>query len=111
MEPTSNFMRALEFAHNRRSEMPSYSGLPGDLTTQQFAVKQMLRHPFQVIDGRTVNTVAQAHRAVRRLYIRKTWRIGALFFDIDWTKIVDWLTENWDEILKILLTILPLFIL
>lgn len=29
----------------------------------------------------------------------------------DWSNIWDWFAENWDEILKILLTILPLFIL
>jgi hypothetical protein len=111
MEETGNFLVGLQAAHDRRSKMPVYSSIAGlPVNEAHHHVSQMLRHPFQVIDGRTVNTVREVHRAVRRLYIRKTWRIGALFTGLDWTTMVDWLVEHWDDILRVILVVLPFLI-
>ena len=49
-----------------------------------------------------------AHREVRRLYLQKQGKRFA--WRVDWSKLVNWLIENWDEILKIVVTILPLVI-
>lgn len=103
MEPTSNFSLALKSVLNQRKA----AGLSvnGDLL-----VSRMCDHPFASIHGETVNLMDRAHRQVRRYYIRQTWSIRSLFGSIDWSTITDWLYEHWDDILRILLAILPLLI-
>lgn len=103
MEATSNFAHALETVYNERKE----SGL---LVKGDVAVFNLIRQPMQMGPNGFVNNMDRVHRRVRRLYIRKTWDLSALFVDMDWNSILDWLKENWDEILKIILVIIPLFI-
>ena len=35
---------------------------------------------------------------------------GTVSFNLDWDSIIEYLKENWDEILRFILTIIPLFI-
>lgn len=60
-------------------------------------------------------------RALRNDRIMERWQrrvveiaplpvIGGADYEFVFQNLLDWLMENWDEILKILLTILPLFI-
>jgi len=49
--------------------------------------------------------LALAHQRVMRK-LRREVPYGA----VDWTKIVDWLKANWQDILKILLSLLVMFI-
>lgn len=104
MEATSNFAHALEHVYNQRKA--AGIAVAGDV-----AVSQLIRHPITTdVNGGLVNHMAIAHRRVRRYYIRKTWDFKALFTDIDWNSILDWLTEHWDDILRVILLILPMII-
>jgi hypothetical protein len=50
----------------------------------------------------------QAMRLVQRRLNPVGWDSGLSAFD--WASVAEWFWENWDEILRILLTILPLFL-
>lgn len=71
----------------------------------------------------------KVHRPLQRIMLRRALRdpdkfeqayqkiapkiyegVKAAGWSFDWESIMDWLMENWDEILKILLTLIPLFI-
>lgn len=108
MEATYNFRHALEFALNRRKLKNIASNQePENL---DLLVEDMIRNQFVWVQGHVIDKVGLLHRRVRRLYIRKTWDVRAIFTKLDWHTLVDWLLENWDEILKIVLAILPLLI-
>lgn len=55
----------------------------------------------------TTNITRRSLRRVNRQMRRKgqDWR------EMDFQSIIDWLVENWDRILKLLLTLLPLFLI
>lgn len=55
----------------------------------------------------TTNVTRRSLRRVNRLMKRK----GQDPSKMDFQSILDWLYENWDRILKLLLTLLPLFLI
>lgn len=60
-------------------------------------------------DGIPILAMKRLHAAIRRLYA-KALGFVAIVGAIDWTKLVDWLKENWLTIVKIALTIIPFLI-
>lgn len=56
------------------------------------------------------NAIKTIHKRVRRMYILRTRKLKYLVKSIDWFSIVDWLRENWDTILRVILAVLPLLI-
>lgn len=55
----------------------------------------------------TTNITRRSLRRVNRQMRRKGQDVSQMSFQ----SIIDWLTENWDQILKILLKLLPLFLI
>lgn len=108
MESNTNFKRALQAAFDQRRVM----GMTSIESDQDRAVAYILRHPIMMgRGGELINHMGVAHRRVRRLYIRKTWDVKALFGgSIDWEAIVEWIKENWDEIAKVIFAIVMMFI-
>ncbi len=96
-ESTSNFTAALRDAHVRQVAAGKAQG-------KQLRVMGALF----TSDPTSTGNLRRAHREVRRLYLRKTGKRFA--FRLDWAKLVDWLIEHWDDILKIVMTILPLVV-
>jgi hypothetical protein len=55
----------------------------------------------------TTNITRRSLRRVNRLMRRE----GQNLIKMDFQSILDWIYENWDRILKLLLTLLPLFLI
>lgn len=47
---------------------------------------------------------------VRRLYAASQGRALLFFPSIDWTAIVQWIKDHWQDILRVLLTVVPFII-
>lgn len=67
------------------------------------------RKAYHLIASEGVELEDLANKRIRPLPMLKLWR--GLRKARDWKTFLEWLKEHWDEILKILLAILPLFIL
>lgn len=101
VEPTVNFAHALEYALNRRHAK-------GMESEQDESVRYLVANQHSLKTGNNDDlAMRRIHRKVRRLYILKTWDFTAFFRQLDWGNMVDWLEEHWDDILKIILMILP----
>lgn len=99
MESTTNFKAGLEAAY----EQLNREGRLSD--TDRRVVGELLRNPVMTGPrGQRIFAMKRAHFRVRRYYARKTGAV--LGFEIDWTKIVEWLKENWAQIVKILFSLL-----
>jgi len=101
MESTQNFQSGFERAYRELKA-------EGRTTEQDDrAVKAMLSGPFTSRSGERVYPMRRLHRRTRRYYTMKTgaaWNIS-----IDWESIIQWIKDNWMEILKLMLTLLFLF--
>ena len=107
MDATANFQIALQTAADTiRSE--------GVWRSQDEAiVGSLLRTP--VARGRRNEPIFAMKRAqlrVRRMYVWDQLKQGRFtFFDqLDWRKMVDWIIEHWDEILRVLIVIVPMIL-
>lgn len=98
METTANFKAGLQAAYDELDR----EGKLGDTDRQVFG--ELFRNPEPTIRSKRVFAVRRAHFRIRRYYARKTGI--TLPFEIDWTKIVAWIKENWVEIVKILFSLL-----
>jgi hypothetical protein len=104
LELTTNFRAGLKAAYDSLD-------LEGSLTERDHqVVGQLLENPVLTSPGgERIFAMKRVHLRVRRYYARQ---MGAPFpFDIDWTKIVDWIKEHWVDIIRIILAILPFLIL
>jgi len=73
------------------------------------AVRRVLKNPMlQLPSGERVLALPRIHYRVRRLYARLEKAILPLTFD--WTTLVEWIKEHWDEILRFILMVLPFII-
>lgn len=98
MEATANFMAGLRAAYDELDQ-------EGTLTAKDRETAQrMFKGPVLRRSGKRVIATRILHQRVRRLYARTTGAI--LPFEIDWTKIVEWIKENWLTIVKIMLSLL-----
>ncbi len=102
METTANFKAGLQAAYDELDR----EGKLGDTDRQVFG--DLVKSPVVTVGGEHVFAMRRAHFRVRRYYARKTGII--LPFEIDWTKIVAWIKEHWIDIVKILASIIVLFI-
>lgn len=103
MEATSNFAEALEIA---RFELDA----EGRLTTRQDRlVRRILANPqLRLPTGQRENALVRVHHRVRKLYQRLEKL--TLTYDLDWTALVEWIKEHWDEILRFILMVIPFLI-
>lgn len=98
METTANFKAGLQAAYDELNREGKLS------ETDHRAVGDLLRNPEVMVRGRRIFALKRAHFRVRRYYARKMGII--LPFEIDWTKIKNWIKEHWVDIVKILLSVL-----
>ena len=61
------------------------------------------RRPNGPPENITLLALVRVHRYLRRNGIN--WRL------IDWDTLVEWLWQNWDKILRVILTLLPLILI
>lgn len=100
MERTRDFEKALRRAY----ESKKYA--EGNSTS---VVKRLLAHPVvQTPTGEVIWAMRRAHVVVRRLYLQQNGL--PLRLQIDWSTIVDWLIEHWDDIARAILSVLPFLI-
>jgi len=103
MESVVNFTRAFESVFD---EMKA-AGRVNDRDGKMLA--GMLTHPARTTKhGLRVNRMNRSHRRVRWLYLREH---GLPFgTTLDWNTLIQWIKDNWVEIVKAILFILFLFI-
>jgi hypothetical protein len=110
VESTINFARGLRAAYKELEA-------EGKLSQQdRQAVGQLLDRPVMQHSGQTIFAMKRVHARVRMMYCRQQSDLFApLLFVwpafIDWESLVEWFKDNWLDVLKIILTILPFFIL
>lgn len=103
MESTVNFTRAFESVFDEMKAAGRVNERDGKL------IGGMLTHPARTTkSGVRVNRMNRSHRRVRWMYLRE----HNLPFStkLDWNSLIDWIRENWVEIVKAILFILFLFI-
>lgn len=101
METTANFKHGMALAHQAMKATSNR-----DIRSVQL-IQRLLDNPVMVTStGDVVWAMRRAHRAVRRLYFGLNGNVKA----VDWTKIVDWLVEHWDDIVRAILSVLPFLI-
>ena len=102
MEPTSNFAHALELA---RAELDK----DGTLSRRDSRiVTRLLEQPVMVgPNGRPIRALVRVHRRTRSLYNRLQKEFP---LTLDWTKIIQWIKDNWMQIIRIILTVVPFII-
>ena len=110
MESTNNFTRGLRAAYKQLEA-------EGKLTQHdRQVVGQLLERPVMQHRGQRIFAMNRVHARVRMMYCRQqSDLLFPLLFVwpafIDWEAIVEWIKDNWLDILKIILTILPFLIL
>lgn len=103
MESTTNFAAGLQLAHDQLLAEGKLKKEDGELVRNLLA-NPVVRRP----NGVRVRPVYRTHVRVRTLYAKtqKVIVIGA----VDWTKLVEWLKENWPQVIKTILTVLMFII-
>lgn len=103
-ETSTNFSRGLSDAYKQLEA-------EGKLTDQdKRVIGGVIERPVMFDpDGLPILAMKRLHLAVRRLYAKSHGLVAVVGW-IDWTKVVDWLKENWMTIVKLALMILPFLI-
>jgi hypothetical protein len=102
MEPTTNFAHGLELARAELDRDGKLSNRDNRLITR------LLEQPVMVgPNGRPIRALVRVHRRTRTLYnrLQKSFPLT-----LDWTKIVQWIKDNWLQIIRIILTVVPFII-
>ena len=104
MESTANFQAGFEAAYKELKAEGKVN------ERDERAVTLLLANPVLTApNGERVFGMARAHRRVRRYYLAKTGQPWGL--TIDWEAIKQWIKDHWVDILKIILSVLFLFII
>lgn len=98
MESTQNFQSGLLLAYNDLLREKRLS------RRDRKVVGRLLQHPFIVVNGRRIHAMGRVHLRIRRLYAK---HLGFAPINLDWTTIVQWIKDNWADIVRLILVILP----
>jgi hypothetical protein len=99
LEPTTNFAAGLELARNElRSEKKLNE-------KDAKVVGAILDKPVMEHKGRKVRAMYRTHLRALVLYDKLT--PGVAILNLDWTKLVQWIKDHWQEIVRIILAIVP----
>jgi hypothetical protein len=99
LEPTTNFAAGLELARN---ELRTEKKLD---TNHAKVVGAILDKPVMEREGKKIRAMYRAHVRTRILYAKLT--PGVVIGNLDWTKLVQWIKDHWQEIVRIILAIVP----
>lgn len=104
METTANFAAGLKIAYHAME-------FEGRLDEQgRQVIGKIIEQPVIFSpDGVPILAMKRLHVAIRRLYAKMLGFV-AVIGAIDWTKVIDWIKENWLTIVKIAITIIPFII-
>lgn len=102
MEPTNTFADALETA---KLDLDA----KGQLSDKdRETVDYLLRNPVMGRGSERIFAMRRTHWRVRRLYARQN-RCRLVGF-IDWSLLVGWIVDNWVTIMRVIFSIIPLFL-
>jgi hypothetical protein len=105
METTANFKAGFGQAYAELRAADQLSLQDGR------AVGALLAHDLLTTpSGLRINGIRRSHRVVRRLYCHKH-NLPLRSAVLDWTSLVDWIKENWVEIVRFILALLPFLLM
>lgn len=78
----------------------------GKLTEEQYqTVMDAIRHPVRKCkDGSTINLMEKIENQVNT-------EMGKQGLDINWDAIIQWFKDHWLDVLKMIISLLPLFVI
>ena len=102
MEPTPNFAAGLELA---RAELAK----EGKLSEKDAQViGAILEKPVIEHEGRKIRVMYRVHLRTRALYAKLNNAV--VISNLDWTKLVQWIVDHWQEVVRIIIAVVPFII-